>query len=85
MKTQAAPAAPHLVGHQCVVSTCSTSIPAGRTMCPSCWNRVPAELRRAVWAAWRTEDESFGHPVDHTVFPAAYQAAIDAAAKAMSV
>ena len=40
-------------GHQCPASECGEGVAPGMLMCRTHWRMVPADLRSAVWSAWR--------------------------------
>lgn len=40
-------------GHQCPAADCRASVPLDQLACRKHWRQLPAQLRDAVWAAWR--------------------------------
>ena len=43
--------------HQCPRPECSRTVPDGMFACRGDWYALPAHLRDAVWAGWRSHDE----------------------------
>lgn len=44
-------------GSHCPIAGCKRNRPPGMLMCATCWHRVPADLQREVYAAWRQRQE----------------------------
>lgn len=44
--------------HQCPRPECSRTVPDGMFACRGDWYALPAHLRDAVWAGWRSHDEA---------------------------
>jgi hypothetical protein len=66
---------------KCQVPKCDRRAPPGRLMCGPHWKRVPRNLQRAVWRAFRPEQLKDERPTDDYLVAA--KAAITAAATAL--
>jgi hypothetical protein len=64
---------PATATHKCAAVACQRQVPMRLLMCIDHWRRVPAALRRQVWASYRRTDAEAG-----LAYLAAVQAAVDA-------
>lgn len=60
--------------HDCPADTCDEQVPPDKLLCWSDWRRVPLELQRALYGAWR-RGQGAGTPE----YAAAMRACVDAA------
>lgn len=48
---------PDDVGSACPVAGCNRVAAPGMVMCATCWHRVPEDIQREVYAAWRQRQD----------------------------
>lgn len=62
--------------HECPISDCARRVPAGKLMCAPHWRRVPREVQREQYAAYRAWQRGDENGLER--FDAATQASVHA-------